>query len=369
MSIVPSVAPQAPTSAETPPSSFLDLLKQDLENPTFNDVQLESSDGELVPCSRFILCKRSVVFSDLLEFPDETAFPTPFPSWLLREIRHVCYFGTISFKDLKSKEEETLRKLCQLLVAMDYYQLDNTLSAPIFNDILNKIIDCPSLACIVLDEFGFSSQGEMRPWIAQSVKKAVRLLKNTPYGVLLPEADNVGGVCSIQDANTIQRVLSVLKSRWNVNVWLEFEVLYTWAKAKDTNRRAAADLWEETEMAARLMDNDSEYFDERNATEYNVDCISSSQEFVDLYKYAQEKNKSANASREPPFVCTEGVRLFFLGMFTFVLLACGLSTAFGWIDPASWEIVRVLFFAISGYLFAGVIVVELCQKCNADSSL
>jgi len=246
----------------------------------------------------------STVFADLLEFPEENVFPTPFPAWLLQEIRHVCYFGTFSFHDLQSVDDDTIRKHCQLLVAMDYYQLENALSEPIYNSIVRRTVAVPGLACVIMDEFGLGGQSDSRPWIAKSVEKASGLLADSPYKVLLPETSNVGGVCSIQDANTIQQILARNGWIWNkATVWVKFEALYTWANADPSNRAAAAtELWEETGMLEKLKADDPEYFADRDDWTLDADSFCSNQDFAELCQHASEKNAEKQAEALlPPY--------------------------------------------------------------------
>lgn len=136
----------------------------------------------------------------------------------------------------------------------------------------------PSLACVLIDKFSVDTEAELRPSVAHVVK--------SPHGALCPNKKHGTGVASITDASKIQKILSKLG-----NVWLEFETLYRWAKANDSNRSAAAELWEETEMLARLIADDPDYFKKRNIGAFaNADTFCSSKEFVSLCRHARKKN-------------------------------------------------------------------------------
>lgn len=275
--------------------TFLDLFKDDLENAAINDVHLESSNGELIPCSRLALCMRSTVFSNLMECNDasssETIFPSPFNSWVLREIRHICYFGTPSFNSNSNivVNEESTRKKCKLLIAMDYYQLDETLAEPICRSIvLNNTF---SYACVVIDELGLYHATETRKWIKQVTQAATDVLVASPANTLLQrgKTDESAPVCAVKDASKILHILDTIKTRSKQTIWFQFEVLYTWAQADDgSNQEAAAELFEETGMLSRLQADDPQYF-------ANHDVVSFASN--ELFHHAQEKRR---AKASPP---------------------------------------------------------------------
>lgn len=270
------------------PLSFFDRLKKDIDNDQFNDITLQGPHHEIVPCSRLALSMSSTMFADLLEYPDETTFSSPFSGWVLREIRHVCYFGTL--QELKFDDDDTaetvIRKLCQLLVAMDYY-------------LVFKLNVIPSLTCVVMDEFDIDTNGETRPWISKSIDEVASLLKNDQYKVLLSENDDdIGGVCCIQDSNKIHLILSKLKAFSKATVWFEFETLYRWACANESNQEAASELWEETDMLQRLINDEPDCFAERDTKTFDANNFASSHDFEDLYQYAREKNRSSSIFQE-----------------------------------------------------------------------
>lgn len=400
-----------------------DRLKNDIDNQQFNDVYLQGTDNEIVPCSRVVLSMSSPVFADLFDYPDETTFPSPFSGWLLREIRNICYFGTSSsFQGLKSVNNEPVRKLCQLLVAMDYYQLtDDSLLEPIYNDMVSKMNATPSLACVVMDEFDVKSEGEARKWIRKSIVAAASLFKNDPYKVLLPENDAIGGASSIQDSNKMQAILSKLKKLSNTRVWLELETLYRWARTNESNQDAAVELWEETDMLQRLVIDDPDHFDKQDiSATYNPDNFAMGQDFVALYRYASEKNKSRveddcesiestdvacsrvqrmnrgafinagrprvgqSRAREDGFCCcteewwfalpgdtrtrwnsciccTRAARILIVGFLLWTIPVCFVCTALG-ADLASADVLIVLLISLSTYVWL-LVFISLFDRC------
>lgn len=219
---------------------------------TTNDsIQLMSSDGELVPCSRSKLCQQSPIFAHLFEDTNQTLFRVPLSTAVLQEIRFVCSFGYSSFNDTEITDEPTMRLLCELLGTMEIYRVDQTLCSLVYYVIIKNVLRrSQSLACVVMDEFGLNHAEEWRHWINRSIKDALEILKANPYLVLFLTKNDIGGVWSIHDAVKVKKILSELKTCTNATVWLEFEALFIWAHVNDANRVAATHLCLFTSMLA-----------------------------------------------------------------------------------------------------------------------
>jgi len=313
------------------------------------DIQLMSSGGDLIFCSRFTLCKRSTVFAELLSDTNETAFSVPLTTAILREIRHVCYFGTCSFH-AEPANETMMRMLCKLLVAMELYKVDNILLMKIYIKIIRDMSATLSLALVVMDELGLEYTEEMNYWTAQTVNDAVFVFLFNPCKALFPEKSGFGGVCSIQDAK-MQQLLSKLKACKVGTVWLEFEALYVWANADPSDRVAAAELWEETDMLARLKaDDPAAFFSTTSQTNcFKADGFATSKAFTALYNHAHTKNRDvAKHSLERQ---DDGSKRPVCGLFIVIYMSLSimLFTALGFIDLGAACMLQVFLGCLLGY--------------------
>lgn len=305
------------------------LVEEDLQGPEFNDIQLKSSDGELIPCSRFALCKHSPVFSYLLADTSKAVFTVQLSTALLREVRHVCHFGTTSFHT-KPTNESTMRTLCKLLVAMDHYKMDDSLCKKVYDEIRRATRH--GFALVVVDEFGLEYTTESRYWIMLSANTARLSLNVRPYKSLLPdETSGLGGVRSIRDKNKMKQIVSELEDE---PAWLKFEALYVWAKARESNRVAAAKLWKKTNMLKRLQAEDPAFFSATSQTNcYKADSFATSKAFAALYEHAKVKNM-ANQKASVLFRCQLILYFSLLIPFGIILFSIGR------VDPSLWNLAR-----------------------------
>lgn len=291
--------------------SFLDLIESDIDNQHFNDIKLQSSDGDMIPCSRGVLCMRSSVFESMVgreDFPNDNIFPSPFPGWVLRQIRHLCYFGSFELDKLEGHGEEGIRKLTRMLVALDFYGIESSLAGSIVFKLYTTMNQEPGLACAVLDEFGHDGvemKDEQRNLIVKAVGRAMMLLRNTPLPMLLPNSSDaiVGGIACIQDTRTVSKLLSELQLMPHIKAQTEFQVLDAWARSASNSTEAANKLLEESGVLARFVKEDPAVFSDPVGIVFKSSWIKSTELALDaLHKHVCSVKTKESSSRKasPP---------------------------------------------------------------------